>query len=752
VAARIPAIRATGGYAVDEISMRFPSLPTRRAARRSGRPTAGGRGLPWLAAVVLGSQLAAPPVTAAMDEPQPPVAVSLAAWEGAFGGVPPFDRVTAADLAPALEAAMAEKLRAVEAIVANPEPPTFTNTIVALEQAGRPLANVLAIHGVFTGSLSDDAVRQVERDMAPRLAAFADRITQHEPLFRRIQTVFENLTAATADAEQLRLTWLTFTGFTRAGAALDVAAKQELSDINSRLATLSTTFAQNVLADETDRVVLVEAEAELAGLPESLVTAAAAAARGRGATGWALANTRSVVEPVLTFGSHRPLRERVWRMFVERGAGGSGTDNHPIIREIVALRARRAALLGYPTHAHWALEHSMAATPERAVALMEQVWRPAVAAVHRDVAAMQALADADAAGITIEPWDYRFYSERLRQAHYDFDDTELTPYLQLELLREGMFEVAARLFDLYFTPVPDGSVPVPHPDIRVWQVRRGDGTLAGLWYFDPFARPGKRSGAWMAAYRPQSSHGGEVTALVSNTCNFTPGPPGMPVTISWTDATTLFHEFGHALHGLCSQVRYPSLSGTRVARDYVEFPSQLLEHWLSVPETLATFTRHVETGAPLPPELVAKIDRASRHGEGFRTVEFLASGLLDMRLHMGAAPDDPAAFEREALAALGMPREVVMRHRLPHFNHVFAGGYAAAYYSYLWADVLTADAWEAFIEGAGPWDDAVAERLRRHVLSAGNTVDPADGYRAFRGRDPDTAALMRKRGFTDRGD
>jgi len=700
-------------------------------------------------------------------------AVTLSAWDGPFGGVPPFDRVTAADLAPALEAAMAEKLAAVEAIVANPEPPTFENTIVALERAGRPLARVAAIYGVFTGSLSDAAVRQVEREMAPRLAAFSDRITQHEALFARVKAVYEGMPRQSADgipavgegSERARLAWLTFTGFTRDGAALDGDAKRELAAINARLATLSTTFAQNVLADETDRVVHVTDPAELVGLPAPLVDAAAAAARATGLDGWAVANTRSVVEPVLTFGSHRPLRERVWRMFVGRGDRGDGpvpaaTDNNPVIREIVALRARRAALLGYATHAHWALEHSMARTPERAVALMEEVWPPAVAAVHRDVAAMQALADADGAGITIEPWDYRFYSEKLRQAHYDFDDAELTPYLQLELLREGMFAVASRLFDLHFAPVPEGSVPVPHEDIRVWEVRRGDGGHVGLWYFDPFARPGKRSGAWMAAYRPQSSHDGEVSALVSNTCNFTKGPPGVPATISWTDATTLFHEFGHALHGLCSQVTHPSLSGTRVARDYVEFPSQLLEHWLAVPETLATFTRHVDTGAPLPPELVAKLDRAARHGEGFRTVEFLASGLLDMRLHMGDPPDDPAAFEREALAALGVPtagvrgipREIVMRHRLPHFNHIFAGGYAAAYYSYLWADVLTADAWEAFTEADGPWDVVVAERLRRHVLSAGNTIDPADGYRAFRGRDPDTAALMRKRGFTDRGD
>lgn len=673
----------------------------------------------------------------------------LGDWPGPHGGVPPFDRVSAADLGPALETAMREELAAVERIAADPEPPTFANTIVALERAGRTLDRVSSIYAVFTGNLSDDAVRAVEREMAPRLAAHGDRIVQNERLFARIKAVHDARASSGLTAEQQRLCWLTFTSFVRRGAALDEAAQRELADINARLATLSTTFSQHVLADETDRFVLVEDADRLRGIPDALVAAAAESARGRGHTGgWAFSNTRSVVEPLLATAHDRGLREEVYRMFAARGDGGGATDTNAVVGDMVRLRARRAALLGYATHAHWRLEHSMAGSPDRALALLEEVWGPAVRTAEAEVAAMQEMADAEGGGVTIEPWDHRFYSERVRRATYDLDEADVMPYLQLERLREGMFHVAARLFDLHFSPVTDGSIPVFHPDVRVWEVRDGAGRHVGLWYFDPFARPGKRSGAWMSGYRPQARIDGETSAIVSNNCNFTKGPPGAPVTISWQDATTLFHEFGHALHGLASNVTYPSLSGTRVARDYVEFPSQLLEHWLATPEILDRFTRHVVTGAAIPDALVSRIERASTFNEGFRTVEFLASALVDMKLHLAGPVADTGAFERDTLAAIGMPRAIGMRHRLPHFSHLFAGdGYSAAYYSYLWADVLTADAWEAFTEGAGAWDADVAARLRRHVFSVGNTIEPADGYRAFRGRDPVTTALMRKRGF-----
>ena len=672
----------------------------------------------------------------------------VAPWTGPYGGVPPFDRVRVADLGAGMERAIAARLEAVERIAADPAPPTFANTLLPLERAARDFDRAQNVYEIWGACLSDDAVQKTERAMAPKLAAMADRVFQNKRLFDRIEAVYAARGTAGLTPEQQRLSWLYHTDFLRGGASLDDAGKRELAAINEELASLSTTFAQNVLEDENDRLVLVSEEARLAGLPAAQKAAAAATATARGHAGkWAIQNTRSSVEPLLTFADDRALRREVFEMFVNRGEAGA-TDNNPVIRRILELRARRARLLGFPTHAHWRLGNAMAKTPERAMQLMEEVWGPAVAEVQREVADMQAIADAEGAGITIEPWDYRYYAEKVRKKLYDLDEAEVVPYLQVDKLREGMFHMAQRLFDLHFTPVPPGSVPVYHPDVKVWEVKDGGGKHVGLWYFDPFARRGKRSGAWMNAYRNQERIDGPVTTIVSNNSNFLPGAPGEPVTISWEDATTLFHEFGHALHGLCSDVEHPSLSGTNVARDYVEFPSQILEHWLPTPEILERYALHVETGKPIPDELVAKIEKAATFNRGFRTVEFLASALVDMRIHLATPTGDPRAFERDTLAALGMPREIVMRHRTPHFNHVFSGdGYSAAYYSYLWSDVLTADAWEAFTEAGGPWDADVAERLRRHVFSVGNTVDPAEGFRAFRGRDATTGALMRQRGF-----
>jgi peptidyl-dipeptidase Dcp len=673
-----------------------------------------------------------------------------APWAGPFGGVPPFDRVRVADFAPALDEAMADQLAAVDRIAADPAPASFANTIAAYERACRPLDRVMTVYGVFCNGLSDEPLQAVEREMAPKLAAFQDRIVQNSAFFRRVAAVHESAAAAGLQAEERRAAKVLFTNLVLAGARLDAHEQAELASINQRLASLHTTFAQNVLAEENGTAVFLEAEADLAGLPETARRAAAEAAEERGRAGaWAIPNTRSSVEPFLTFAERRDLRERVWRMFVGRGDRGNETDNKAVVTHILALRAQRAKLLGFPTHAHWRLEDSMAKSPERAVELMEAVWRPAVARVREEVADMQAIAGAEHAGITIEPWDYRFYAEKVRKERYDLDESEITPYLQLDRLRDGMFFVAERLFGLSFVPVPDGTVPVFHPDVRVWEVRGRDGRAAGLWYFDPYARAGKKSGAWMSDYRPQERLDGPVLPIVSNNCNFVKPPPGEPALLSWDDATTLFHEFGHALHGLCSDVSLPSLAGTRVARDYVELPSQILEHWLSTPEVLGRFAVHCRTGEPIPPDLVARIRRAETFNAGFRTVEFLASAIVDMRLHLaGDAPIDPAAFERQTLETIGMPAEIVMRHRIPHFSHIFADdGYSAGYYSYLWADTLTADAWEAFTEAEGPWDSAVAERLRRHVLSAGNTIDPEEGYRAFRGRDATIDALMRKRGF-----
>jgi peptidyl-dipeptidase Dcp len=674
----------------------------------------------------------------------------LAKWEGPYGGIPPFDRVQIPLFKPALEAAMAEQLAEIQRIANDQSPPDFENTIVALERSGRTLDRVGTLYGVWGSTMSSPDYQTVQREMAPRLAAFNDQITQNEALFKRIEAVYNSPAKAKLTPEQQRLTWLYYTNFVRAGARLSPEAKKRLSQINQQLAGLYTKFSQNVLAEETDQFIVLKSEEELAGLQQSLRDAAAAAAESKKqpAGTWVIMNTRSSIDPFLTYSDRRDLREKAWGMFVNRGDNGGEHDNNAIITEILQLRAERAKLLGYPTHAHWRLENSMAKTPEKARELMEAVWKPAVARVHEEVADMQALADKEGAKLTIEPWDYRYYMEKVRKAKYDLDQNEIKPYLQLEKLREGIFWVAGELFNFNFTPVT--NVPVAHPDIRVWEVT--DKTTKkhiGLWYFDPYARAGKRSGAWMNAYRTQERVNGEITTIVSNNANFVKGKPGEPVLISWDDATTMFHEFGHALHGLNSNVTYPSLSGTAVPRDYVEFPSQLLEHWLSTPEVLQKFALHYQTGKPIPQELVDKIKRSATFNQGFATVEYLSAALVDMKLHLaGDKKIDPDAFERETLAQLGMPKEIVMRHRTPQFLHVFSSdGYSAGYYSYLWSDVLTADAFGAFVEGKGPYDRTVAERLRKYVFSVGNTVDPAEAYRAFRGRDPKVDALMKKRGF-----
>lgn len=670
-------------------------------------------------------------------------------WTGAFGGLPPFDQVKVEYFKPALEAAMAENLKEIDQITTDTNGATFENTIAALERTGQALDRVETIYGIWSSTMNTTDFQVIEREMAPRLAAFNDQITQNDKLFRRIEAVYNSPLKNSLTAEQQRLVWRYYTNFVRAGAKLDATAKARLSQINQQLAGLYTRFSQNLLADETDQYLVFKSEGDLAGLPQSLKDAAASAATTKKLQGsWVITNTRSSIDPFLTYSDRRDLRERAWRMFVNRGDNGGEHDNNKIITEILQLRAERAKLLGFKTHAHWRLENTMAKTPERALELMEAVWKPAAARVKEEVADMQALAKKEGANITIEPWDYKYYAEKVRKAKYDLDQNEVKQYLQLDKLREGMFWVAGELLGFNFTPVT--NVAVYHPDVRVWEVTNKEtGKHIGLWYFDPYARQGKRSGAWMNAYRSQQRLEGDITTIVSNNSNFVKGKPGEPILISWDDAETLFHEFGHALHGLSSNVTYPSLSGTAVFRDYVEFPSQLLEHWLSTPQVLQKFAIHYQTGQPIPQELVNKIEKASTFNEGFATTEYLASALVDMRLHLaGDQKIDPDAFERETLAKLGMPKEIVMRHRTPQFGHVFSSdGYSAGYYSYLWSDVLTADAYGAFVEAGGPYDTAVAKRLRDHIFSVGNTIDPAEGYKAFRGRDPKVEALMKKRGF-----
>jgi len=683
---------------------------------------------------------------AAAADPNP----LLANWAGPYGGVPPFDKVQIALFKPALESAMAEQLVEIDKIATDKRAPTFPNTIVAMERAGSTLDRVSTIYGVWGSTMASPEFQAVQREMAPKLAAFSDQITQNEPLFKRIKAVYDSPQKKKLTPEQQRLSWLYYTNFVRSGAQLKPEAKARLSEINQKLAGLFTRFSQNVLAEEDGQFILLKDEADLAGLPTSVRDAAAAAAVAKKQPGaWVISNTRSSVDPFLTYSDRRDLRERAWRMFINRGDNGDEHDNNAIITEILQLRAERAKLLGFATHAHWRLENSMAKTPERAMALMEGVWKPAVARVHEEVADMQALAAKEGAKITIEPWDYRYYAEKVRKEKFDLDQNEVKPYLQLEKLREGIFWVAGELFNFNFAPA--ANVPVAHPDIRVWEVT--DKTTKkhiGLWYFDPYARAGKRSGAWMNAYRSQERVNGAVTTIVSNNSNFVKGKPGEVLLISWDDATTMFHEFGHALHGLNSNVTYPSLSGTAVARDYVEFPSQLMEHWLSTPEVLNRFAVHYQTGKPIPQTLVDRIKKSATFNQGFITVEYLAAALVDMKLHLaGDKKIDADAFEKETLTQLGMPKEIVMRHRTPQFMHVFSSdGYSAGYYSYLWSDVITADAFGAFVQGRGPYDRRVAARLRKFIFSVGNTIDPAEGYRNFRGRDPKVEALMKKRGFS----
>ena len=673
----------------------------------------------------------------------------LSEWTGPYGGLPPFDQVKVEYFKPALEAAMAENLTEIDKIANDSAPPTFENTIVALEKAGQTLDRVGTVYAVWQSTMSSPDFQVVQREMAPKLAAFSDKITQNEKLFNRIETVYNSPEKKKLNGEQQRLVWLDYTNFVRSGAKLDAKSKARLTEINQQLATLFTKFSNNVLWEEGNQFVQIKNEADLAGLPPSVRDAAAAAAAEKKQEGWLIINTRSSVEPFLTFSDRRDLREKVWRMFIMRGDNGDEHDNNATITQILQLRAERAKLLGYQTHAHWRVENQMAKTPGRAMDLMMAVWKPAVQRVHEEVADMQALVAKEGSTFQIAPWDYRYYMERVRKAKYDLDQNEVKPYLQLDKLREAIHWVAGELFNFKFTPAP--NVPVAHPDIKVWEVSdKTTGKHIGLWYFDPFARPGKRSGAWMNAYRSQERVNGEITTIVSNNANFVKGKPGEPLLISWDDASTMFHEFGHALHGLNSNVTYPSLSGTAVARDYVEFPSQLMEHWLSTPQVLQKFALHYQTGKPIPQELVDKINRTKTFNQGFATVEYLAAAILDMKLHLlGDKKIDARQFEKEALAEIGMPKEIVLRHRLPHFLHVFSSdSYSAGYYSYLWSDVLTADAFGAFIEAGGPYDRKVADRLRKSIFSVGNTIDPAEAYRNFRGRDPKVEALMKKRGFS----
>ena len=678
----------------------------------------------------------------------------LAEWTGPYGGVPAFDKIRVEDFKPALEAAMADNLAEIDAIAGNPQAPTFANTIEALERSGAELNRVFAYWGVYSSNLSSPEFRAVQQEMAPKLADFQSKITQNDALFRRVKAVFDARDSADLRSDQQRLVSLIYNQFANNGATLAGEAKERYAAINQRLAELYTEFSNNVLADEEGYDIFLRSD-QLKGLPDSFIAAAAALAEEKGQKGnYAITNTRSSMDPFLTYSDNRELREKVWRNYYNRGDNGGEHDNNAIIAEILKLRDERVGLLGFDNYAEWRLQDRMAKTPDNAMHLMEAVWPAAVARVKEEVADMQALADSEKADITIKPWDYRYYMEKVRKDKYDLDSDEVKQYLQLDKLREGMFYVAGELFNFQFTPVEAGKVPVFHPDMKVWEVTdKTSGKHIGLWYLDPFARAGKRSGAWATMYRDHTTFDGEQTVLASNNSNFIKGAPGEPVLVSWDDAETFFHEFGHALHFLSSNVAYPTLNGG--VRDYTEFQSQLLERWLSTDAVINNYLVHYKTGEPIPAELIAKIKKAATFNQGFATTEYLASALMDMKFHT-VDPEgiDPDKFERETLKELGMPSELVMRHRSPQFGHVFSGeGYAAGYYGYMWADVLTSDAAEAFAEAKGGfYDKAVARKLVDNLFAPRNAVDPAEAYRAFRGRDAKIDALMRDRGFPVPGD
>ena len=664
--------------------------------------------------------------------------------------VPPFGDIKPAHFRQAYERALAEHDTEISAIAADPTPPSFDNTIAALEGSGRALTRVSNVFHVLAGAHSNDALLEIERAIAPQIARHWNKIHTNAALFQRIDTLAKTAERLALSAEQKRVLERYHITFRRAGAGLDAAAKERLTEIIERLAALGTSFSQNVLADEQAFALSLHDETELAGLPGFMREAMKSDAAERGLDGYAVTLSRSSAEPFLQFSDRRDLREKVFRAFVTRGDNGGPTDNKAIIAETVRLRAERARLLGFADFAHYLLDDAMAKTPEAVRDLLDTVWVRARQKTLADRDDLQALIQEAGGNFKLEPWDWRYYAEKLRQKRCDFDEAAIKPYLSLERMIEAVFYTAGRLFGLTFRPRSD--VPVWHPDVRAWEVRGQDDKPIGLFFGDYFARPSKRSGAWMTSLRDQEKLTGDVRPLIVNVCNFSKAPDGEPTLLSFDDARTLFHEFGHALHGLLSNVTYPEISGTNVATDFVELPSQLYEHWLEQPEVLRRFALHYRTGEPMPGDLLARLLGARNFNRGFATVEYVACALVDLDFHALPPPAviEPASFEARALAQIDMPEEIAMRHRPPHFAHIFSGGgYAAGYYSYMWSEVLDADAFEAFEETGDIFDPATAKRLHDYIYAAGGARDPAEAYKRFRGRLPSADALLRKRGFAD---
>jgi peptidyl-dipeptidase Dcp len=678
--------------------------------------------------------------------------VLLKPWSGSYGGVPPWDQANPELIPAAFELGIALQTAEVNAIAANPAAPTFDNTMVALQNAGRHLDRATTIFGVMTDNVSNEAIQGLEAEWSPRLTAAFNQITFNRDLFARIDALYQRRASLGLTPVQLRLLERTRDQFVRAGAAATPEQQARLGAINEELAGKFADFGRRLLADENTAIFITNSR-DLAGLPQNMRDAYAAAANERGRPGqWAVVNTRSSVDPFLTFSSNRRLREQVWRAFKNRGDNGDANDTNAVIGEIMQLRAERAQILGFPTHAHFRMSDTMAQDPARAQDLMMRVWRPAVARVQEEVRDMQAIANRQRAGITIEPWDYLYYAEQVRRDRYSLDQNELRAYFELNNMVAGAFHMAEQLYGLTFREIT-GTVPVFEPSVRVFEVHDRDGSFIGLFYLDNFARTGKRSGAWMNSYRTYETFNGgaPVVAIVSNNNNFVRGSGDQPVLISLDDAQTLFHEFGHALHYLINRSSFPALAGT--PRDYVEYPSQVHEHWVLTRPILDRFARHYQTGQPMPQALVDRVNNAATFNQGYATVEYLSSALVDMAMHNRPdAVTDPDAFERETLAAIGMPREMVMRHRLPQFGHLFSSdAYSAGYYSYLWSEVMDADTWEMFAASGNVFDPTVAAGMRNIILAEGNSTDRSEAYRRFRGRDPDVNALLRVRGFPTDG-
>lgn len=670
-------------------------------------------------------------------------------FTGPYGGVPAFDKMKVDQVEPAVIEGIEQGLNDIEVIANNTDAPTFKNTIEAMERAGHSLDNVFTYYGIFSSNMSSPEFRDVQSALAPKLSDYTSKINQNTKLFKRIKTVYEASLKNPLPADQQRVVELIYKRFEMNGAELDDTKKKRYAEINKELSTLYNKFGDNVLHDEENYITYLTKD-QLDGLSDGFIKSAAKIATDNGKDGmYAITNTRSSMDPFLTYSTERELRKQVWTNYYSRGDNGDAYDNKALIAEILKLRRERVQLLGYSNYAEWRLQDRMAKTPENAMRLMEAVWPAAIARVKEEVADMQAVADAAGKNIEIAPWDYRFYAEKVRQKKYDLDSDEVKQYLQLDKLTQALFYTAGRLFNYKFTPVEEGKVPVFHEDVKVWEVTDLDsGKHIGLWYLDPFARPGKRSGAWATTYRSHTTFDGPKTVLASNNSNFVKAAPGEAVLISWDDAETFFHEFGHALHFFSSNVKYPTLNGG--VRDYTEFQSQLLERWLSTDEVINQFLVHYKTGQPIPAALVSKIKKAATFNQGFATTEYLASALMDMKLHLADPTNiDIAKFETETLATLNMPKELPMRHRTPHFGHVFSGeGYATAYYGYMWADVLTSDASEAFKDAPdGFYDKALADKLVKYLFAPRNSMDPAEAYNLFRGRGAKIEALMRDRGF-----